>query len=106
MKKTPILATLCAEGSMVVPALASAASCTAPNSITNGQVADASKVMQNFNTVADCVDAAPAGATGSVQINGGLSSFGAVRPLTNGQIVIGSTGAAPRRRQEPLPLAP
>ncbi|MEL6529157.1 MAG: hypothetical protein AAFQ27_04300 [Pseudomonadota bacterium] len=30
--------------------------CTVPNTITNGQVADATEVMDNFNAVAACVD--------------------------------------------------
>ena len=34
-----------------------AATCTVPNSIANGQVADAGKVMDNFNAVADCAQA-------------------------------------------------
>lgn len=32
------------------------AQCTIPNVVANGQVADASKVMDNFNAVAACVD--------------------------------------------------
>lgn len=30
--------------------------CTVPSTLVNGQVADASDVMENFNAVADCVD--------------------------------------------------
>jgi hypothetical protein len=33
-----------------------AATCTVPNAISNGQVADASKIMDNFNAVADCAE--------------------------------------------------
>jgi hypothetical protein len=33
------------------------AECNVPNVIANGQVADASKVMDNFTAIADCVDA-------------------------------------------------
>ena len=36
------------------PALAQ---CVVPNALTNGQVADASEVMENFDAVADCADA-------------------------------------------------
>lgn len=32
------------------------AACTVPNVITNGQVADATKVMEDFNAVAACAD--------------------------------------------------
>ncbi len=37
---------------------AEAQQCTVPNTLTNGQVADASEVMYNFNAVAACVEAA------------------------------------------------
>lgn len=43
------VATLC-------PTPAFAATCTVPNAIANGQVADASKVMDNISAVANCVD--------------------------------------------------
>jgi hypothetical protein len=32
--------------------------CTVPNTLVNGQVADATDVMENFNAVANCVDSA------------------------------------------------
>ena len=32
--------------------------CTVPNTLVNGQVADATDVMENFNAVADCVESA------------------------------------------------
>lgn len=35
-----------------------AAPCTVPNTIANGQVADATKIMDNFNAVADCAETA------------------------------------------------
>jgi hypothetical protein len=34
--------------------------CTVPNTLVNGQVADATDVMENFNAVANCVDDAQA----------------------------------------------
>jgi len=40
----------------LAPAMVFAAPCTVPNTIANGQVADASKVMDNFNAVAACAD--------------------------------------------------
>jgi hypothetical protein len=40
------------------PALAQTPQCTVPNTLTNGQVADATEVMDNFNAVAACVDSA------------------------------------------------
>src|SRR5690349_14079003 len=38
------------------PSGARAATCTVPNAISNGQVADATKIMDNFNAVADCAE--------------------------------------------------
>lgn len=32
------------------------ANCALPNQITNGQMADASQVMSNFNALADCLN--------------------------------------------------
>ncbi len=32
--------------------------CAVPNTLVNGQVADATDVMENFNAVANCVDGA------------------------------------------------
>lgn len=78
---------------------AARAACTVPNTLTNGQTADASQVMANFNSVLGCVNGAPAGSTNALQYNAGSGSFGAVGPLTNGQIAIGSTGAAPQAAQ-------
>jgi hypothetical protein len=34
--------------------------CAVPNTLVNGQVADATDVMENFNAVANCVDSARA----------------------------------------------
>lgn len=72
------------------------AQCTVPNNLTNGTTADASQVMANFNSVLSCVNSAPGGATNAIQFNAGSGVFGGVGPLTNGQIVIGSTGAGPQ----------
>lgn len=71
------------------------AACPVPNAISNGQVADASKVMGNFNALAACANA-PAGAQNSVQYNAGSGNVGAIAPLSNGQLIIGSTGSAPQ----------
>jgi hypothetical protein len=87
------------------PALA--ATCTVPNAIANGQVADASKVMENFNAVADCAQAAVTNdspsATGSVAVisgsnritSGDLSgdvttSGGTTTTLSNSGVTAGS----------------
>ena len=71
-----------------------AAGCTLPNQLTNGQTADASQVMVNFNALAACANTGPASPANSIQYNAG-SAFGGLGPLTNGQLVIGSTGNAP-----------
>jgi hypothetical protein len=78
---------------------AARAACTVPNQLTNGQTADASQVMANFNSVLGCVNGAPAGSTNALQYNAGNGSFGAVGPLTNGQVLIGSTGNPPQASQ-------
>lgn len=73
------------------------AQCTIPNTITNGQNADASKVMGNFTALSNCANTLqPAGTAGSIQYNGGSGSFSGIGPLTDGQIAIGSTGNPPQ----------
>jgi len=71
------------------------AACTVPNTLTNGTTADATQVMANFNALTACIVAGPVGSTNSIQYNAGGGAFGALGPLTNGQLVIGSTGATP-----------
>lgn len=84
----------------IAPQVARAA-CTVPNQLTNGQTADASQVMANFNSVLGCVNAlpTPGGSTNSLQYNGGSGTLGGIAPLTNGQIAIGSTGGPPQAAQ-------
>jgi hypothetical protein len=43
---------------LATAASAQAPQCTVPNTLVNGQVADATDVMENFNAVADCVESA------------------------------------------------
>jgi hypothetical protein len=73
---------------------AAKAACTLPYTLTNGQTADATRVMANFNALVACLGSA--GSTNTVQYNAGGGSFAGVGPLTNGQLVVGSTGAAPQ----------
>jgi hypothetical protein len=80
------------------PEIAQAA-CTVPDQLSNGQTADATQVMANFNAMAGCVNNAPAGSTNALQYNAGSGAFGSVGPLTNGQVLIGSTGNAPQAAQ-------
>ncbi len=73
------------------------AQCTLPYQLTNGQTADASEVMANYNALLDCINnASPAGSENAVQYNAGSETFGAVGPLTDGQLVIGATGGPPQ----------
>jgi hypothetical protein len=76
---------------------AAQAQCTLPHTLTNGQPADSAQVMANFNALVSCLGSvAPGGGTNSVQYNAGAGSLGGVGPLTNGQLVVGSTGNAPQ----------
>lgn len=78
-------------------AAGSNAQCVLPNQLTNGAVADATQVMANFNALATCIGGlTPGGSTNSVQYKTGASALGGVGPLTDGQLVIGATGAAPQ----------
>ncbi|MEM7665649.1 MAG: hypothetical protein AAF250_07300 [Pseudomonadota bacterium] len=47
---------LLAFGALFTASPVAAQQCTVPNTIANGQVADATEVMDNFNAVAACVD--------------------------------------------------
>ena len=75
---------VCSQGIAICSSLlaidAATATCAVPNTLTNGQVADASQVMVNFNTVASCADAAvtPTGTptTGSLSVFTGAKSIG------------------------------
>lgn len=73
------------------------ASCPVPNTLANGNVADADQVMGNFNALSTCLNnAGPGGTANAVQYNSGSGTLGGVGPLTNGQLLIGSTGNAPQ----------
>jgi len=73
---------------------AAQAQCTLPYTLTNGQPPDATKLMANFNALAGCLN--PGGMANSVQYNAGSGNLGGVGPLTNGQVLIGSTGNPPQ----------
>lgn len=63
------------------PALAA---CTVPNVLTNGQVADALVVMENFNTVAACAEAAVT-PTGTPQ-SGAIAIISGPKSVTSGNL--------------------
>jgi hypothetical protein len=61
------------------------AQCALPFQLTNGQPADATQVMADYNALVACIgNQAPSGAANAVQTNAGNGSFGGVGPLTNG----------------------
>ena len=64
------------------------AACTVPNPISNGQVADASKVMGNFNAVAACVDATTNSAvtTTGTPTTGAIAIFSASKSVTSANL--------------------
>ncbi len=98
MRWNSVLAALSAFACVILPGSnAAEAECTLPYQFTNGQTADASQVMANFNALLACVNnAAPGGAANAVQYNGGAGNFGGAGPLTNGQLAIGSSGGPPQ----------
>ncbi|OAF10261.1 hypothetical protein [Bradyrhizobium neotropicale] len=72
-----VLALLIASNSSV------RAQCALPYQLTNGQPADATQVMANYNALLTCLNnAAPTGSTNALQYNAGSGAFGAVGPLT------------------------
>lgn len=60
------------------------AACSVPNTLTNGQVADATQVMANFNSVVACANAAvlPTGTPAA----GNLAQFSGANTITNGDL--------------------
>jgi hypothetical protein len=61
-----------------------AATCTVPNAIANGQVADASKIMDNFSAVANCAQQAVT-TTGAVNA-GSIPVFSGPGTITSGNL--------------------
>jgi len=72
------------------------ADCALPYQLQNGEPADATKVMANYNALLTCVNAiVPGGVENSIQYNSGSGTLAGLAPLTDGQLVIGSTGSPP-----------
>jgi hypothetical protein len=95
MRRNSVLLSLSLLAGFIVlsPGIARA-QCALPHTLTNTQPADATQVMANFNALVACFNLG--GATNALQYNAGSGALGGVGPLTNGQIVIGSTGNAPQ----------
>ena len=73
------------------------AQCTLPNQLQNGDMADASKVAANFNALANCSDdQTPIGSANSILYNAGSGSLAGATPLTDGRVLVGSTGNPPQ----------
>lgn len=73
---------------------AAMAQCALPYQMVGSQMADASQMMANFQALARCITAAQAsGGTNTVQANNGAGGMAGIGPLTDGQLVIGATGA-------------
>jgi len=70
--------------SLFLPTSRAEAACTVPNQITNGQPADATVVMGNFNALKDCADVAvtPSGTPAA----GNLSVFSGPKSVTSGDL--------------------
>lgn len=67
---------------------AQATTCSVPNSINNGQVADATPIMDNFNAVASCVDSVSTAAvtTSGTVATGGIAVFAGPKTITSGAL--------------------
>lgn len=80
LHKGRLLARLLFAPALIFAAPAGAA-CPVPNVLTNGQVADASQVMANFNSVANCSTA-----TTGTPSAGSLTKFSGSGSVTNGDL--------------------
>lgn len=70
------------------------ATCPVPNTLTNGQVADATQVMGNFNAIGNCsVSTTGSPATGSLSVFTGAKSISSAN-LTGDVTTSGSTATA------------
>jgi len=75
---------LCVLGIILAPSNVLAAPCSVPNAIANGQVADASKVMDNFNAVAGCADQAVK--PDATPATGAIAVFSGPKTVTSGNL--------------------
>src|SRR5690242_11215875 len=67
-----------------LPASRAEAACSVPNQINNGQTADATAVMDNFNALKDCVNlnVSPSG----TPVAGNLPVFSTTNTITSGNL--------------------
>jgi hypothetical protein len=90
----PIFASMTVLLAIAASASSADAKCALPHVFSNGEVPDAAKMMANFNALVACQTVAGTGH--AVQYNAGSGALGAVGPLADGELIIGSTGAAPQ----------
>lgn len=83
-KKRLLLSVVGFPIALTVAAPALAAPCTVPNSIANGQVADATKIMDNFNAVADCAEAGVT--TTGTPTTGSIAIMSSSESITSGNL--------------------
>lgn len=83
MPRQLTLATTCiiASFALSTPALAD---CPVPNVLINGQVADASEVMENFDAIAGCYDAGVT--TSGTPASGEVAVFSGAKTITGGNL--------------------
>src|SRR5690349_24986925 len=88
MKKLylPVAAALLVAGWL--PASPASAQCVVPNTLSNGQVADATEVMENFEAVAGCSDAAAATLDEAVKPSG-TPATGEIAVFSGGDTITG-----------------
>ena len=97
MPRVPFLAPTLAAALLTAAASTAFAQCTLPNQLQAGEVADATKVTTNFTALANCADAqASSASANSVVYNAGSGTLAGAAPLTDGQLLIGSTGHPPQ----------
>jgi hypothetical protein len=83
-KKCRFLVMVTIPATLLGASSALAAPCTVPNAIANGQVADATKIMDNFNAVADCAELAVT--TTGTPATGTIAVFSGPETVTTGNL--------------------
>ncbi|WP_349963052.1 hypothetical protein [Rhizobium sp. ZPR3] len=97
MPRVSLLAPILATAFLTTGAGTAFAQCALPNQLQSGDLADATKVGANFTALANCADAqVPSAGANSVIYNAGGGSLAGTTPLTDGQLLIGSTGNPPQ----------
>ena len=80
----PLIPIVSALACAALSSAAMSATCTVPNTIANGQVADATKVMGNFNAVATCAEAGIT--TSATPTTGSIATFSGSGTVATGNL--------------------